>query len=237
MAKWYNYFISVDSAEAGQQLPPGPSSDGEPNAAQAIAEIAKSVNIQAEPLVSKIEKGMIGAAVVSGGPASFAEVYHAAEITPPANGYTIFKVAEMLQSEHIRSLPVEIKRSSVLVALEAAGVKIAEVIQDAVKRDKALDTFEMVQQRALDALDQRMAGENKKLQEEADRVLNELRTKIQANNDSVTKEREKFLTWRLEKQKEEQRIADAVAPFVSPNPVTTGPVMASLPPQSGPTQS
>ena len=31
------------------------------------------------------------------------------------------KVAEMLRSEHIRNLPREVKRSSVLVALEAAG--------------------------------------------------------------------------------------------------------------------
>lgn len=236
MAKWYNLFVSVDPA-ADTGTSPGSAPPVESNAAQAIADIAKSVNIQPEPFVSKIEKGMV-ATGSSGGPASFAEVYQAAEILPPANGYTIFKVAEMLQSEHIRSLPVEIKRSSVLVALEAAGVKIAEVIQDAIKRDKALDTFEMVQQRALDALDQRMAGENRKLQEEADRVLNELRAKMQANNDSVTKEREKFLTWRLEKQKEEQRIADAVAPFVSPNPVSTGPVPAppSPAPPAGPKQ-
>lgn len=230
MAKWYNLFISVDPSASGDA---SPSPSTESNAAQAIADIAKSVNIQPEPFVSKIEKGMVAAGSPSG-PASFSEVYQAAEILPPANGYTIFKVAEMLQSEHIRSLPVEIKRSSVLVALEAAGVKIAEVIQDAVKRDKALDTFEMVQQKALDALDLRMAAENKKLQEEADRVLNELRAKMQANNDAVTKEREKFLTWRLEKQKEEQRIADAVAPFTSPNPVSTGPVAAPAPPAPAP---
>lgn len=238
MAKWYNLFISVDP-QADSGAPSNSSPSAGPNAAQAIADIAKSVNIQPEPFVSKIEKGMVAtSAGMPAGPASFAEVYQAAEIAPPANGYTIFKVAEMLQSEHIRSLPVEIKRSSILVALEAAGVKIADVIQDAVKRDKALDTFEMVQQKAVDALDQRMAAENKKLQEEADRVLNELRAKMQANNDSVTKEREKFLTWRLEKQKEEQRIADAVAPFVSPNPVSTGPVAVPAPaaPPSGPKQ-
>jgi hypothetical protein len=49
---------------------------------------------------------------------------------------------------------------------------------------------------------------------------------MQANNDSVTRERERFLTWRLEKQQEERRIADAVAPFVTPNPVSTNPVVA-----------
>jgi hypothetical protein len=165
MAKWYNYFISVETPGGNPAAPadPAAASGAQPNAAQAIAEIAKSVNIQQDVFVSKVEKGMVAQAFASG-PASFAEIYKTAEISPPPNGYTVFKIAEMLQSEHIRSLPVEIKRSSILVALEAAGVKIADVIQDAVRRDKALDTFEMVQQRALDELEQRKADENKKLQ-------------------------------------------------------------------------
>ena len=51
------------------------------------------------------------------------------------------------------------KRSSILLALDAAGVKIQEVIQDAVRRDKALDTYEHVQEKGLLEL------ENKKIQE------------------------------------------------------------------------
>jgi hypothetical protein len=92
-----------------------------------------------------------------------------------------------------------------------------------VRRDKALDIFETVQQRALDQLEARKSDENQKLQQEADRVLNELRARIQANNDEVARERERMQTWRLTKQQEERRIADAVAPFVSENPITTGP--------------
>ena len=45
----------------------------------------------------------------------------------------------MLHSEHIRSLPRDVKKSSILVALEAAGAPIQDVIQDAMKRDQALD--------------------------------------------------------------------------------------------------
>ena len=53
-------------------------------------------------------------------PTSFAEVYHAAEIAPPAHGYTIEKVSAMLQSEHLRGLSAEVRRSWILVALEAS---------------------------------------------------------------------------------------------------------------------
>ena len=223
--KWYNYFVSVETGAVPTEggAPEGPPDAGAPpTAAQTIAEIAAASG--AAPVFHQTVTD----------PAAFDQVYEAAEIQPPVHGFTIFKIAEMLRSEHIRTLPVEIKRSSVLLALDAAGVKLQDVIQDAVRRDKALDTFELVQQRALEQLETRKADENKKLQAEADRVLNDLRTKIQANNDEVAKERERMQTWRLKKQQEEQRIADAVAPFVSENPITTGPVAAPPNPEKKP---
>jgi hypothetical protein len=212
--KWYNYFVSVDRSEAaGSEREPsgGETASGEsPSAAQTVAEIARS--IQPAPAFSQSVTD----------PTSFEQVYEAADIRQPAHGFTIFKIADMLRSEHIRTLPVEIKRSSVLLALDAAGVKLEEVIQDAVRRDKALDAFEAFQQRVLDQLEGRKTEENQKLQEEADRVLNELRARIQANNDEVARERERVNTWRLKKQQEEKRIAEAVAPFASENPVSVG---------------
>jgi hypothetical protein len=220
--KWYNLFVSVDagnpnssdSAEMGETAP----STGSPSAAQTIAELA--ANVKPTPTFTQ----------PIANPTSFAEIYQAAEIQAPTHGFTIFKIAEMLKSEHIRTLPVEIKRSSVLLALDAAGVKLQEVIEDAVRRDRALDTFETVQQRALDQLEARKSEENKKLQAEADRVINELRGKIQANNDEVAKERERMQTWRLQKQQEERRIADAVAPFATENPISVGPAAAPVKP-------
>lgn len=223
--KWYSYLVSV--GEASQDAAPGGEtgqgtpSAGVASAAQTIAEIAASVKAPAitRPVAD---------------PTSFAQIYEAAEVRTPPHGFTIFKIADMLKSEHIRTLPPEIKRSSVLLALDAAGVKLQEVIEDAVRRDRALDTFELVQQRALDQLEARKAEENGKLQAEADRVLNELRVKIQANNDEIARERERMQTWRLQKQQEERRIADAVAPFASENPITTGVASAAGDPNESP---
>ncbi len=218
--KWYNYFVSVDPT-TGEPSPNDPDAsppEGGASAADAVARIAESM--QPAPAFRNPVAD----------PTSFAQIYEAAEVRTPSHGFTIFKIADMLKSEHIRSLPVEIKRSSVLLALDAAGVKLQEVIDDAVHRDRALDTFEAVQQRALDQLEARKAEENKSLQAEADRALNELRTKIQANNDEVTKERERLQGWRFQKQQEERRIADAVAPFVPENPITTGPVATTKAP-------
>src|SRR6266700_1327046 len=153
----------------------------------------------------------------------------AAEIAAAPQGYSILKVAQMLESEHIRNLPSDVKKSSVLVALDAAGADVKDVIQDAVRRDRALDTYERVQQRAVEELESRKSKENSQIQAEIDKYLTEQRAKMQANSDEVAREKERFAGWRLKKQQEEKKIADAVGYFVSENPITTGPVSAQPP--------
>lgn len=210
--KWYNLFVSVDES-AG--LPDGDRSNGEGagspvSASQAVADIARSVG-PPPAFTAPVND-----------PGSFAEIYQAAEIQPPPHGFTIEKVAEMLGSEHIRSLPRDVKRSSVLVALDAVGVPIQDVIQDAMRRDQALDTFERVQEKSLNELESQIDKENQQHQAEIDRVTAEYRSRIQANKDKLAKEKERFFAWRLKKQEEEQKIADAVSYFVADNPITTG---------------
>src|SRR5688572_19934652 len=99
-------------------------------------------------------------------PTDLAEIYTSAQIATPAHGYTVLKVAEMLQSEHIRSLPADVKQKSIMVALDAAGVKVAEIIDDAVQRDRALDTYERVLQKHLEDLRAAKAAENQQLEDE-----------------------------------------------------------------------
>ena len=215
--KWYNYFVSVDEGDDASQGE-GPSRGSVPtaskSAAQSVAEIASS--IAPEPKFT---------APVSD-PTSFEEIYKAAEIPPAPQGYSILKVAHMLESEHIRNLPSEVKKSSVLVALDAAGADIKDVIQDAIRRDRALDTYERVQQRSTEELEAKKTQENAQIQAQIDKYLTEQRAKIQANNDAIAREKERFARWRLKKQQEEKKIADTVGYFVSENPITAGPVQA-----------
>jgi hypothetical protein len=223
--KWYNYFVSVDqaggasadeSADSDAPVPPA-------SAAQSVAEIAQSVAAPPKFTPSSVSN-----------PNSFDEIYQAAEIPAAPQGYSILKVSEMLQSEHIRSLPADVKRSSVLVALDAAGVDIKDVIQDAVRRDRALDVYESVQQRAVEDLEARKTKENNQIQTEIDRMVAEQKAKIQKNNDDVAQEKERFFGWRLKKQQEEKKISDAVSYFVTENPITTGPANTSAPAAAAP---
>jgi len=213
--KWYNMFVSVDSPSGGTEPGEDETARPEPNAAQMVAQIAATV-----PTESKFT-----AAVQD--PSSFAEIYKAAEIAPPAHGYTVEKVASMLQSEHLRGLSNEVKRSSILVALEASGAKIEDVIQDAVRRDRALDGYERVLQKSLTDIQTRKTAENRQIEAEMNKMLAEYRARIQANNEAIAKETERFSAWRAQKQQEEKKIADTVGCFVTENPITVSGVAAS----------
>jgi len=216
--KWYNYIVSVDDASNSADADPNAAgASPAKSAAQSVAEIASGV--AAEPTFT----------TPISDPTSFDEIYKAAEIPLPQQGYSILKIAHMLESEHIRNLPSDVKRSSVLVALDAAGVDIKQIIQDAVRRDRALDTYERVQQRAVEELESRKSKENSEIQAQIDKYVTEQRAKIQGNNDEIAREKERFTGWRLKKQQEEKKIADAVGYFVSENPITTGEVNAPPP--------
>jgi hypothetical protein len=54
-----------------------------------------------------------------------------------------------------------------------------------------------------------------------DKLVAELKSKIEANQKAVTQRREAFQAWRIQKQLEEQRIADTVGHFVTENPIST----------------
>ncbi|HTT25325.1 MAG TPA: hypothetical protein VMG82_40800 [Candidatus Sulfotelmatobacter sp.] len=221
--KWYNYIVSIDgdAAQQAQNAPATPA--GSKSAAQSVAEIAATIS-QEPKFTTPVSD-----------PTSFEEIYKAAEIPPASKGYSILKVAQMLESDHIRTLPSDVRKSSILVALDAAGVEIKEVIQDAIRRDRALDTYERVQQRAVEELETRRSKENSDIQAQIDRYVTEQRAKIQANNDEISREKERFTGWRLKKQQEEKKIAEAVGYFVTENPITTGDVNA-VPPPSKTTQ-
>ena len=147
----------------------------------------------------------------------FEEIYRSAGIKSPRLGYTIGKVIDMLQSEHIRALSVEMKRASLLMALEAAGVQVDEVLQDATLRQRAINSYEAIQRKHLEEFEARKAQENCTIQAEMERVAAEYNARITNNLDEVAREKDNFRRWQGKKQHEAQRIADAVALCVTQN--------------------
>jgi hypothetical protein len=199
--KWYSLFVVTDDPAAGTAAP---------SQSQTVDEMFP-------------DAGSSPAAVpapAAGGAADFDAVYQAAQIAPPAHGYTVLKVADMLRSEHLKALPADVKQKSIMVALDAAGVKVAEIVQDAVRRDRALDTYERVLQKHADEARAAADAENKQLEAEIAQRVAEMRARIDENNRKASAEHDEFVAWRTRKQQEEAAIAEAVSYFVSDNPIT-----------------
>ncbi len=78
----------------------------------------------------------------------------------------------MLESKRLATLGREVKATAVLAALEAAGVPLRDVIQDAVRRDKALDAFEAAKGREIQELHARSRDPHRG-DRERDRVVPE----------------------------------------------------------------
>ena len=141
----------------------------------------------------------------------FDEIYRVAGIKGPRLGYSISKVIEMLHSEHIRNLPTETRRASLLMALEAAGVQVDEVLQDATMRQRAINSYEAIQRKHVEEYEARKAQENCAVQAEMERVTAQYLARINGSLDEVAHAKDTFRKWQAKKQNEAQRIAEALA--------------------------
>jgi len=216
--KWYEYLVTFGPSSGEAAAPADPSAEEPPaDAAQSVADIAATVTTAPEfkqPVANAL---------------SFDDIYDAAGIQTPAHRYTILKIADMLESEHIRGMAAPVKRSSILVALDAAGVKINDIIQDAVRRDRALDAFEALQARALDKLEAEKNKEVAHIQAEIDRHVAEQKARLEKSQTDVAREKERMRAWREAKRREEQRIAIAVSYFALDTPISVSPAEEAPP--------
>lgn len=228
--KWYEYFVTVEG-QSPAAAPPAGDAAGE--IARIAAQMQAPVAAAPPPPPAKFEKTV--ATVAAGELATFEDIYGAAEIKAPAHGYSILKIADMLNSQHIRQLPAEVKKGSILVALDAAGVRLEDIIQDGIRRDQALDAFERVRNKSVEELETRKLEENRRIQADLDKYVAEQKARLQANLEEVAKQKESFGSWRIQKQLEEQRIADCVSYFVTENPISTA--ASPRPPVGGTTPS
>jgi hypothetical protein len=137
------------------------------------------------------------------------DIYRTAGIMNLRRGYSIGKVVEMLHGEHGRGLSKEAKRAAILMALDAAGIPIDEVLQDAKARQDALNSYEAEVRKEVESEWARKAEENVKIQAELERVKAHFTARISRNQDGVAREKAVFGSWLTMKQQEFQSIAEA----------------------------
>lgn len=141
---------------------------------------------------------------------SYEDIYRAAGIMAPGAGYDIHKVVDMLNSERIRDLSKDVKRASVLMALDAAGIAVNDLLTDATRRQNALNSYEAAQRKQLDDFEALKAQENSRIEQEIERIRVHYAERIQKNLDLVAKEKESLRNWQGAMQHESQRIAEVI---------------------------
>src|ERR1700722_1642594 len=80
---------------------------------------------------------------------SFNEIYRSGPANHTDLPYDIMKVAKMLESPHISSMSAESQRGALMMALEAAGAEVTDILQDSMVRQRALSDYEDTQQKKL----------------------------------------------------------------------------------------
>jgi hypothetical protein len=156
-----------------------------------------------------------------GGFACFEEIYQDSAVRSAAASYSILKVAEMASSGRLEGMSTESKRSALLMALDAAGVSVDDLLQDAMVRQRAVNDYEELQQKKLKELETAKLEENSRIQAELDKISAQHIARIQRNLDDLAHQQDLFQAWQKSKQAESRRISDTAALCV-PQGIATG---------------
>jgi hypothetical protein len=153
----------------------------------------------------------------------FEDIYRAAGIAEPSHGFSAYKVLEILSSPDLEGLDGRAKAAALTGFLKmnpAGPVPLADIIQDAVRRDQALDKFSELLRSKMGGRAEEMERENARLQAEIDELARRNRDLMEANRRALEAEQERLAEWMARKRIEERKLFDAVGPFVEANPVS-----------------
>jgi hypothetical protein len=145
--------------------------------------------------------------------ASVDEIYHKSNFKPTTTTaeWHILKVADMLNSDHLRGLSAAAKHSALLMALEAAGVSVEDVLQDAVQRQRVLNEYEQAQQARLQQLEAIKLRESERLTAEMETIRSQYEARIAEVVNGLEQERDSVREWQANKEVEQRRIAEAAS--------------------------
>jgi len=156
--------------------------------------------------------------------ADFATVYKGAGLQPPAHGYGVDRVGQMLGHRSLVGLDRNVKASAVLAALDAAGVALEDVVQDAVLRYKALVAFEAAKDLELQDVKPRNERRIHALKEEIAAFQERKNGEIEQRNRETSAAVQTITRLRQRTRAEEERYHKAIALFVEALPARVIPM-------------
>ena len=151
------------------------------------------------------------------------QVYASAGIQPPAHGFTVYRLIEMLEAEEFRGMDAATRArviAGMLRRLPTGAVEIDDIVRDAAARDRALDAFERFLADRVTRQLQDADEKNRVLQAQIEELTKANTALMEENRAAVEAERARLERWLVRKRAEEDRLFDAVQPFVEHNPIS-----------------
>ena len=158
----------------------------------------------------------------------FEDVYRKAGIKSPVHAYGVERVYRLLTSRRLVGLDRSIRRSALLTALDAAGVPISDVSQDAVLRRKALAAYEAEKALELQSLRSRNESRAEALQDTVETFTRQKQSQIERLAQGSTSAVRAQYDLEIRKRMEQDRLYRSLTYFVEPLPTASERVKGSV---------
>jgi hypothetical protein len=148
---------------------------------------------------------------------SFDEIYRksAFKAATSTAAWDILKLSDMVNNDHLHGLSPAAKHSALMMALEAAGVAVEDMLQDAVQRQRVLNEYEDAQRKRLEDFETAKRHEAERLAAEMEAMCAQYRMRIAGGEQEIERERAIFHDWQERKEREQRRISEAASACVS----------------------
>ena len=159
----------------------------------------------------------------------FAQIYAALKIPTPAHGWNVEKVSAAIASPHFKTLDAATKKAALLAMLGASNAEPKDIVEDAARRDQALDAYEGF---ARKKLADRVAGVRQAIAEEEERIR--LATQaIERHKQAMGEEEQGFSHWLTKKVEQEEELVRVVSLLTDQSVISVGGVDAQKTPSPG----
>ncbi|MBI2923765.1 MAG: hypothetical protein HYY18_22130 [Planctomycetes bacterium] len=137
------------------------------------------------------------------------DVFAAAKLVEPENGWTAEKFRELAAKPLYRDMSPENRQKALLAELATNAVTPEQIVTDAVRKDEALDAYERFLQQRLAQTKKESAEKRKKLEAELAAVA-EMEKSTEAD----------FAAWQAAKRRKEAELAESLAPLMADGKIT-----------------
>lgn len=149
---------------------------------------------------------------------SFDRVFEALNLPVPEHGWTAEKVAQLLHSDEIKSKAHKEAAEAILVILGQNQVKPNDILQDALNRDHALDSYENFVEKKM----QERSAARKKAETILHQRIQECEDEIRKLEAAQTRDAAALSEWQAQKVAKEEELARVASLFLQDHGITVG---------------